>query len=120
MKILGKKHFIKLKKKNKGNLKLNKAIDKLISDLENAKWKNKDEVLKARGDADCVHKEGFYFFDLNIHRSLILIEYQPVEADEDEGVANIIWVGSHEDYMRVFKNNKDTIEKWLRAQGLIE
>lgn len=128
MKILGQRHLTKLKKKNKGNIKLFKAIDKLTEDLLKARWKNKKEVLKARVDADCVHNDGFYFFDINVHRTFILIEYQPAgvkEVDEngdeiDLGVANILWVGTHDDYERVFNNEKVTIEKWLRSQGYIE
>lgn len=127
MKLLGLKQLSKLKKKNKGNLKLQKAIDQLIADIKVARWKNKEEVLEARVDADCVHNEGFYFFDMNVHRTMMLIEYHPQEVEKDEngedldmGIANVLWVGSHDDYIRVFKNNKKTIEKWLREQGLIE
>ncbi len=38
---------------------------------------------------------------------------------DDEGVATIYWAGSHDEYEKTFKNNKDTIEKWLRSNGLI-
>ena len=77
MKILGLKHLTKLKKKNKGNVKLVKAVNELISDFKKSRWKNKEEVLAARVDADCVHNDGFYFFDINIHRTITLIEYSP-------------------------------------------
>jgi|SRR5690606_1316330 len=124
MKVLGLRHLTKLKKKNKGNSKLVKAIDNLTEDLEKAKWKNRDEVLHAREDADCIHSDGFYFFNINIHRAMILIVHTADDSEnqneEGSGLANIVWVGSHDDYNRVFKNNKGTINKWLRDQGLIE
>lgn len=31
-----------------------------------------------------------------------------------EGEATVVWAGSHDDYESTFKNNRDTIEKWLR------
>jgi len=65
-------------------------------------------------DADCIHNDGFYFFNISIHRSLILIEL------DEEGEATILWVGSHDEYERTFKNNKSTIEKWLRKNEYIE
>jgi len=59
-----------------------------------------------------VHSDGFYFFDLYIHRTMILIVFE----DKD---ATVIWTGSHKEYDNTFKGNKTTIEKWLRAQNLI-
>jgi hypothetical protein len=71
--------------------------------------------LKAiRKDADCIHADGFYFFDIHLNRTMILIEV------EDEGEATVIWVGSHQEYERTFRNNKSTIEKWLRSKDYIE
>lgn len=113
MRVLGKKTILKLKKKNIGNRKLCDEVDKLIEDLE--KFDPKQSVLsEIRKDADCVHSDGFFFFNINIHRTLILIE-----LDED-GEATIIWTGTHQEYERVFKNNKSTIEKWLRDKNHIE
>ncbi len=127
LKLINQKLLAKLQKKNKGNLKLQKAVDALTGDIKKARWKSKNEVLAARSDADCVHNDGFYFFDIDVHRTMILIEYQPSEVEMDEfenekenGIANILWVGTHDDYERIFKNNKKTIEKWLRDHGLIE
>jgi mRNA interferase HigB len=37
----------------------------------------------------------------------------------DEQEATVIWTGSHDEYETTFKNNKQTIEKWLRKQQLI-
>lgn len=88
------------------------AIDKLISDIESANWTKKTDVKSARPDADCVHSDGFYFFDINVHRTMILIVF-----DDDE--ATIIWTGSHDEYDKTFKGNKTTIEKWLRNQQFI-
>lgn len=112
MRILRKEKLIKLKRKNRGNSKLIAAIDKLISDIQGAHWTNKSEMILSRPDADCVHSDGFYFFDINIHRSMVLIVFE-----EDE--ATIVWAGSHDEYTTKFKGNKKTIEKWLRNQNYI-
>ena len=77
--------------------------------------KNKLEKLNAlRPDADCVHEDGFYFFDIHVHRTLILIEF------DENGEATVVWVGTHQEYERVFKNNKNTIRRWLRANEYID
>lgn len=100
MRIIGKSKLLKLKKKNIGNIKLCEAIDDLLSDLE--KFEPIEQNIKdVRKDADCVHNDGFYFFDINIHRTLILIEF------DENGEST-------------FKNNKKTIEKWLRHNDYIE
>jgi len=113
MRLLGKNKILKLKSKNIGNERLCKAIDKLINDLESFN-PIKENIENIRNDADCVHSDGFYFFDINIHRTLILIEL------DNDGEATIIWVGTHQQYEKTFKNNKRTIEKWLRANDFIE
>ena len=112
MELLRKHKLIKLKKKNRGNIRLIKAINKLISDIEDAKWKSQTDIKKSRPDADCVHSDGFYFFDLNVHRTMILVVFEDNEA-------TVIWTGSHDEYDKTFKGNKKTIEKWLRVQKLI-
>jgi|GEM_PF-240216 len=113
MRIIGRKIILKLKWKNIGNKKLCNAIDQLLADLETFDFKIAT-ITEARKDADCVHNEGFYFFNIHIHRTLILIEL------DDEGEATIVWAGSHQEYERTFKNNKATIEKWLRTKNYIE
>lgn len=113
MRIIGKKTILKIKKKNIGNKKLCDEIDKLIADLERFN-SNENSIDEIRNDADCVHNDGFYFFNINIHRTLILIE-----LDED-GEATIVWAGMHQEYESTFKNNKATIEKWLRKNNYIE
>lgn len=113
MRIVGKKILLKLKKKNIGNIKLCNEIDKLLIDLEKFN-PNEHHLLDIRRDADNVHNDGFYFFDINIHRTLILIEI------DEEGEATIVWAGTHQEYEKTFKNNKLTIEKWLRKNGYIE
>jgi len=60
-----------------------------------------------------VHKDGSYFFDLNVHKTLVLIIFEESEAI-------IQWVGTHNDYESTFKNNKRTIETWLRNKGQIK
>ncbi len=72
MRLTGQKILLKLKKKNVGNRKLCDAIDQLIVDLETFEPVN-DSLADRRKDADCVHSDGFYFFDIHIHRTLILI-----------------------------------------------
>ncbi len=105
MEILQKSKLLKLKRKNRGNKKLISAIDKLILDIESAEWTNKTDIKSSRPDADCVHSDGFFFFDINIHRTMVLIVF-----DDDE--ATVVWAGSHQEYDNTFKGNKATIEKW--------
>ena len=112
MKLYRKYKLIKLKQKNRGNKKLASAIDKLISDIESAQWTKKTDIKETRPDADCVHSDGFYFFDINIHRTMILIVFEDNEA-------TVVWTGYHTEYDKTFKGNKSTIEKWLRNQNLI-
>lgn len=112
MELLQKNKLLKLKRKNRGNTKLINAIDKLISDIECADWTKKTDIKMPRPDADCVHSDGFYFFDINIHRTMILIVFEDDEA-------TVIWTGSHNEYDKTFKGNKITIEKWLRNQKMI-
>ncbi len=112
MRLINKKILEKLKRKNKGNISLNKAIDKLIKDINDNDWKDQSELNKTRPDADNVHSDGFYFFNINIHRTMILIEF-----DDDE--ATVVWVGTHQQYETVFKNNRNTIKKWLKSNDWI-
>ena len=112
MEIVGKKLLEKLKRKNKGNVPLVSEIDDLINTLENNEFKNQLEIIKIRPDADCVHNDGFYFFNLDVHRTLILIEFE-------DGEATIVWCGNHDEYENTFKNNKNTIKKWLKAKEWI-
>ena len=111
--VVNKKLLEKLKRKNKGNVFLIVAIDNLIGDLENNNLNNQTELLKIRPDADCVHEDGFYFFDIHIHRSLILVEF------DESGEITIVWCGSHDEYETTFKNNKNTIRKWLKEREWI-
>ena len=74
MRLTQKSILLKLKHKNKGNLKLCKAIDQLISAIEENNWKKKTEVIRDRPDADQVHNDGFYFFNISVHRTLVLVE----------------------------------------------
>ena len=113
MNIIGKHKLLKLKKKNLGNVKLVKAIDKLLNDITKNNWQSQTELLRDRKDADSVHNDGFYFFDINIHRTLVLIVFE-------ENEATIQWVGTHDEYESTFKNNKKTIETWLRNKGQIK
>ena len=113
MDLIRKDRLLKLKRKNQGNVKLSKAIDKLISDIENSEWKNKIEVIESRPDADRVHSNDFFFFDINVHRTMVLVVFIEQEAE-------ILWVGNHTQYDTTFKGNKKTIETWLRNHGKIK
>ncbi len=108
------KHILgKLVKKNRGNQKLVKAVQQLLSDIEESDWKTPVDLTTKRPDADCVYGGEFYFFNLNVHRTLILIEF------EENGEATIVWAGSHDDYELIFKNNRNVIKKWLRDNNWI-
>ena len=114
MRLVGKNKLEKLKRKNKGNSKLIRALEQLVEDIEAGIWDKGEDLKILRPDADCVHSDGFYFFDIHVHRALILIEF-------DENVeATVVWVGTHQEYEKVFKNNKNTIRKWLRANEYID
>ncbi len=113
MRLTQKSNLLKVKQKNKGNMKLCKAIDELISLIEDKSWKSKEDILRDRPDADQVHSDGFYFFDISIHRTLMLLELS------DDGEATIIWAGTHDDYERIFKNSKGIIKKYLSERGWI-
>ena len=114
MEIVNRKLLEKLKRKNKGNALLVSAIDALLAEIEQKNWSNQQALLKDRPDADSVHSDGFYFFDIHIHRTMILIEL------EQNGEATIVWCGTHDEYEATFKNNKNTITRWLRTNGWIE
>jgi len=113
LELLHKSKLLKLKRKNRGNVKLSKAIAKLIADIENAQWKNKLDVIETRPDADKVHSNNVFFFNIHIHRTMVLIIF-------DEQEAEVLWVGNHSEYDKIFKGNKKTIETWLRNQGKIK
>lgn len=48
MRLTNKKTLEKFKRKNKGNVSLTNAINKLIEDFENSGWKNQIELNKSR------------------------------------------------------------------------
>lgn len=112
MRLLGRAKLEKLKRKNSGNQKLVKAIDKLVSDIESFSG-DQMELKKLRPDADKVHNDGFYFFNIDVHRTMFLIEFSDDEA-------TIIWADSHDKYERTFPNSKKVIESWLRSKEFIE
>jgi hypothetical protein len=112
MRITGRPILVKLQRKNIGNTKLCREINKLLIDLQRFN-PSVDRLDQLRPDADQVHNEGFYFFNIEIHRTLVLIEF------DNEGEATIIWAGTHQQYERTFRNNKSTIDKWLKNRGYI-
>jgi len=111
--LINQKKLTKLKKKNKSNKKLVLEINEFIKTIKATKWENVQEMQEERGDADHICENRFYFFDLNVHRTFCLVDF---EDDELE----VLWVGSHDEYKNTFKNNKNTIKKWLRAKNYIE
>lgn len=113
MNIANRNLLERLKRKNRGNVKLIKAIDKLILDIQENEWNSQLELKETRPDADCIHSEGFYFLNLNIHRTMVLMEF-----DENKRV-RIIWIGSHQEYEKTFKNNRNMIKKWLKNNDWI-
>jgi mRNA interferase HigB len=113
LKIINKHILGKLIRKNRGNSKLEKDVQQLISDIEDNNWKNPLDLTENRPDTDCVYGGEFYFFNINIHRTLIMIEF------EENGEATIVWAGSHDDYELTFKNNRNVIKKWLRDNNWI-
>ena len=84
----------------------------LLRLLKKNDWKNQGELNKSRPDADCVHSDGFYFFNISVHRAMILIEFNECEA-------SVVWLGNHKEYEKTFKNNKNTIKKWLKTNNWI-
>lgn len=113
MRIINKHILGKLIKKQQGNVKLIKAVNELIRLIEANNWKTPHELTKDRSDADCVYGGEFYFFNINVHRTLILIEF------EENGEATIVWAGSHDEYENLFKNDKKVIKKWLKNNNWI-
>jgi mRNA-degrading endonuclease HigB of HigAB toxin-antitoxin module len=114
LRIINKHILGKLIRKNRGNPKLIKSVQQLLSDIEEGDWKTPLDLTGKRTDADCVYGGEFYFFNINIHRTLILIEF------EENGEATIVWAGSHDDYELTFKNNRNVIKKWLRDHSWIK
>jgi hypothetical protein len=112
MTLTGKPKLLKLKTKNKGNKKLREAIDQLIKDIEQSTWKTQADLAGDRPDADSVHPDGFYFFDIAVYRTMIMIEFSGQEA-------TVVWADSHANYELTFKNNKNTIAKWLKEREYI-
>ena len=92
MNILGKGHLIILKHKNQGNIKLLIAVDKLIQDLESGKIGSAESLQKIRSDADKVYNSGIYFFNIHIHRALLIIEFNKLQA-------KVLW---HERSLRLY------------------
>jgi hypothetical protein len=110
--VRSKRILEKLIAKNLGNKRLAQAVDQLIADLESDSENAIEELLKVRKDADRVHSRGFYFFNLHTHRTLVFIQLLRNQA-------TIIWAGTHEEYSRTFRNNTNSIEKWLRTKNLL-
>ena len=88
MRITNKHILAKLIKKNQGNSKLVSEVKQLISDIEKSNWQTPHDLTNDKTDADCVYGGEFYFFNINIHRTLILIEF------EENGEVTVVWTGN--------------------------
>ena len=55
-----------------GNTLLIQSIDQLVDDLENKDCTNQQQLKNIRPDADLVHNDGFYLFNIQVHRVMIL------------------------------------------------
>lgn len=73
--MINKDRLIKYQRKNRGNTKLINEIEQLLKDLENSSWKTPEELKNIRIDADCVHSDSFYFFNIANHRTMIFIMF---------------------------------------------
>ena len=91
VKLLNQKLLKKHLDKNRGNKSLVKAIDKLIADFETNSINSVEELLHIRSDADKIHSNNFFFFNLKDHRTMILVVF---EEDESE----VLWCGNHDKY----------------------
>jgi mRNA interferase HigB len=108
MEIIGLKHLSKYQKRNKGNKVLNTSIKAFEKEVKNLKIENLSEVPS---QWDKVHNDGFYFIDITGKERLLAL----VEVEDNE--LTILWFDDHVRYETIFRNNKNTIEKWLRARG---
>ncbi len=113
MEINGKDILVKLRSKNLSNKRLVQAIDQLVNDFEDGSLNTFGRLLEIRQDADKVHNAGFYFFNMHTYRTLIYLEAV-------DNSLTVVWTGGHEEYVSTFKNNKNTIEKWLRRKHWID
>ena len=112
MHLINRKLLVKLKVKNQGNRLLLVAIDGLIEAIGTNSWKDQIALKQTRPDADRVHSDGFFFFDVATFRVMMLLEFS-------DGEATAVWAGSHQEYERVFRNNKKRIKKWLKSNEWI-
>jgi len=111
MKLLNQKLLLKHLSKNKGNKLLKQAIYKLVNDFESNRILNEEDLKRIRPDADRVHSDGYYFLNIKDSRTMVLIIF-----DEEESM--VIWCGNHDKYQSIFRNNKNTIKKWLKSKKL--
>ena len=89
------------------------AIDDLINVIESKQWKSMEEIKADRSDADQVHPDGFYFFDIHIHRTMVMIQLGK------DAEATVVWSGTHQEYENTFRNSKAVIRKWLSDKDWI-
>jgi hypothetical protein len=112
MQLVDKNILIRYRQKNIGNVKLSREIERLITDIESSDIRSPKDLLEIRKDADRVHSAEIYFLNLHFHRVLLMMEFQ-------KNWAIVLWIGTHSKYVAIFKNNKDTIEKWLRTNKIL-
>jgi len=106
MDVLNKKVIFKYTKKDKNLLE---EFNEFIKKIEKANWKKSIEVKSTFNDSDTITKN-VYIFNIKKSRLLCVIYFDYEEIE-------IVWAGSHDDYVGIFKNNKKTILKFLTLKG---
>ena len=106
MEIVGRKVIVKF---TKGDATLDGAFNDFLEQVTDANWQNDADVKITFPKADRA-VDSFYFFDIGSSRNFSLVNFK-------KGQFEIIWAGNQDDYIATFKNNKDTIKKFLRKKG---
>jgi mRNA interferase HigB len=106
MEIVGRKIILKF---TRGDATLEKAFNDFLAAVTAANWQNDADVKNTFHRADRI-LGGFYVFDIGSNHNLSLVLF-------NKGQFEIIWAGNHDDYEATFKNNKDTIKKFLKKKG---
>lgn len=75
MKLIGKRKLKKLEAKNRGNVKLQKAIKSFELEVKENIWLTQQELESSIIRFDAVHSNGFYIADINIHRAMVAITF---------------------------------------------
>ena len=91
MRLIGKRKLIKLETKNKGNVKLQKAIKSFKIEIEENIWLTQQELESSIVRFDAVHSNGFYIADINIHRAMVAITFVNLKEIEDDKITKRLY-----------------------------